>query len=129
MDSELLQLGGSLVAVLLLVGLTWLLGFRQQARLESPEEAAELIRLAPGGFEPVAVALDAKGRAAIARDRQGRLLVLVPHGNHFVARPLPEDCRPANQDGTLHISCEGRPLTLALGPAAGDWTTADSAVN
>ena len=129
MASELLQLAGSLLAVLLLVGLTWLLGFRQLARLESPAEAGELIRLAPGGFEPVEVALDAEGRAAIARDRHGRLLVLAPHGNCFVARPLPDDYRPTDKDGKLHVSCDGRSVTLELGAAAGDWTTADSAVN
>ncbi len=129
MDSELLLLGGSLVAVLLLVGMTWLLGFRQQARLDSPAEAAELVRLAPGGFEPVEVAMDLEGKAAIARDRDGRLLVLVPHGNRFVARPLPADCSPAYKDGKLQVSCEGHPVTLDLGAAAGDWTAADSAVN
>lgn len=128
-SSELLQLGGSLLAVLLVVGLTWLLGFRQQARLDSVDEATELMRLVPGGFEPAEVALDAEGRAAIGRDRQGRLLVLVPHGDRFVARPLPADYRPTSEGGTLHIASKGHRLTLVLGAEAKGWTSADSDVS
>lgn len=124
----MLQLGGSLLAVLALVLLTWMLGFRQVARLESEDEARELMRLAPGGFEPVTIALDRHGSGAIGRDAQGRLLILWPHGSQFVARALEPGESLQAEDGMLHI-VGARRIALDLGELAEDWTVADSAVN
>ena len=88
MDGAVPQFLGSVLAVAALVALTYILGFRQAGKLESEAEARELFRLAPGGFEPEELGLDSDGGAAIARDEQGRIAVLVPHGNQFVVRPV-----------------------------------------
>ena len=128
MDSQLLQFLGSLAAITALVALTYLLGFRSPARLESAEEARELLRLAPGGFEPVELALDAGGAAAIARDVDGRLAVLVPHGNQFVARYLDSAASIEAGGGQLVIA-ELPGETIALGDRAEDWATTDIDAN
>lgn len=103
MPGALPQLLGSLVAVVAIVAVTWALGFRRAARIESHDEARELFSLAPGGFEPEAIALDKQGRAAIARDRQGRVAVLVPHGNQFVFCLLAPGSPISAEGGVLAI--------------------------
>lgn len=128
MASDLVQIGISVVAVSALVALTWLLGFRQEACLASAEEARELLRLAPGGFEPVAIALDADGKGAIARDAAGGVMVLLPHGNQFVARPVEPRAQLIVDRGQLRGKA-GRTFSLNLGDEAAGWTSADITVS
>lgn len=124
MSEFTLQFFGSLVAILALVLITFLLGFRQSARLSSQEEAYQLFRLAPGGFEPEQIGVDENGAAAVARDADGRLAVLVPHGNQFVFRLLAPGSKVVLRDRVLEFA--GLPgLTIALGEQASDWVSAD----
>ncbi len=128
MDGEAMQFAGSLLAVALLVALTYFLGFRQPGTLDSESEAKALFQLAPGGFEPAELALDTSGAAAIARDAEGRIAVLVPHGNQFVVRPLHSDIVITAHDGKLRIPGM-ESVHLELGERAGDWAAADSDAN
>jgi hypothetical protein len=128
MDSQLLQFLGSLAAVSALVALTYILGFRSAARLESEHEARELFRLAAGGFEPVEIALDADHAGAIARNAEGRLAVLVPHGNQFVVRCLDPATAIEARDGQLLIA--GLPnVMITLGERSRGWATTDIDAN
>lgn len=128
MGGQLALFLGSLAAILALVALTYLLGFDGTARLHSEQEARALLQLAPGGFEPSEIGLDADGASAIARDRQGRLAVLVPHGNRFVVRLLAPQTKVAAHDGKLII--DGLPkVKIALGDCAKDWATTDIDAN
>jgi hypothetical protein len=69
---DLYVLGGSAAVVLVMIGAAAVLGFRQLATLDE----AEMVRLAAAeGAEVDAVAIDAKGRNAIARLAGGKLLV------------------------------------------------------
>lgn len=82
----LFQTAGSLVAILALAGLAWWMKLGGAPALDS--EAA--VRRAAGevedGFDPVAADFD--GKAAIARDAQGRIMVIKRHGNRFAGRVL-----------------------------------------
>lgn len=128
MNGTALQFLGSLAAVVVLVALTYFLGFRQSAKLASEGEAAELFRLSPGGFEPATLALGEDGQTAIARDASGRLAVLLPHGNHFVVRPVPKAARMTANEGWLLIA--GRPeIRILLGESARDWAATDRDAN
>ncbi|WAT17318.1 hypothetical protein OZN62_10310 [Aurantiacibacter sp. MUD11] len=129
MSDELLQFGGSLIGVSLLVALTWFLGFRQSGRIESEAEARDLLRLASGGFEPLEIGLDAQGRSAIARDGKGLLVALVPHGNQFVARPVDRTQLHPEKDGTLRIAVGQRQVILDLGDSVAGWTATDTGDN
>lgn len=84
----LLQLLGSLVAILALAGIAAWLKLGGDRRIASEAEARVLADDAVSGFAPVAAALDAGGRAAILRDGQGRVLVLRRHGAQFAGRVL-----------------------------------------
>ncbi|WP_338242287.1 hypothetical protein [Aurantiacibacter hainanensis] len=128
MGSEFAQFAGSLAAVATLVALTYFLGFRKDGQIKTIEEARHLFRLAPGGFEPVEIALDAEGRGAIARDDEGRLALLVPHGSQFIVRPIPAGTTVVARDGRLVIEGLASP-TLFLGEDAGGWATTDSDAN
>ncbi|MWV28753.1 hypothetical protein GRF63_12635 [Erythrobacter sp. GH3-10] len=122
MDGVWVQFLGSLLAVVLIVLLTWFLGFRTAAKLDSEAEATAQFQLAPGGFEPASLALDRQGASAIARDAQGRIAVLVPHGTHFVVRLLNEGSAITARDGVLQIAGI-ESLQLDLGESAERWQT------
>lgn len=120
-----MQFVGSLAAVAAIVGIAWLLGSRQSARLSGEEEARELFSLAPGGFEPAEIAMDNEGRTAIARDADKRLAVLVPHGNQFVVRLVPPNSSIHLEGDSLSISSvPGLRITLEQG--ARDWANTDN---
>ncbi|MFB0612985.1 hypothetical protein [Aurantiacibacter poecillastricola] len=128
MATPLLQFAGSLLAVAVLVALTWLLGSQTEPRLESEQEARELLRHSPGGFEPVEIALANNGCAAIANDNAGRQAVVVPHGSRFVTRMLPANTPITMRGEVLDIEVNP-PLVLALDDKAKYWTGADNLVN
>lgn len=128
MQAELLQFLASLAAVVAIVAAAWMLGSREGASLTSVDEARDLFALAPGGFEPVAIGMDSEGRTAIARDGEGRIAVLVPHGNKFVVRIVPSGTIIRARQGTLEIASWPR-VNLTLGEDAGDWATTDRNAN
>ncbi len=125
MPNEVMQFVGSLAAVAAIVGIAWLLGSRQRAQLSGEKEARELFSLAPGGFEPAEIAMDKEGRAAIARDADKRLAVLVPHGTRFVVRMVPSNTSIQREGDSLSISSvPGLRITLERG--ARHWANTDN---
>ncbi len=126
MDSQLLQFLGSLAAVAAVVVLTHFLGFTRGGNISDEAEARTLFQLAPGGFEPVEVALDADRRGAIARDEAGRIAVLMPHGGQFIARALGGDMRCCVEGERLAIEDSAlgqKSVALNLGDAAQHWAS------
>lgn len=93
MAGLILQFAGSLAAVLLLVFLAWRLRLGGEPEIADEAEARELADNALCGFEAAEIALDRAGRGALLRDDNGRIMVLAPHGNHFIHRLL--DARTA----------------------------------
>ncbi len=77
---------GSLAAVLALAGAARWLELGGDARIADAEAARALAR--EHRFEPQDVIVDRAGVAALARDAQGRFLLLRRHGAHFVGEPL-----------------------------------------
>ena len=108
----LVKFGASLLAIAALVVLAHYLGFTRAGRLESEEEAAELLGLAAGGFDPDRVLVDRNGLVAFGEGSDGRLAVLKPHGGQFVARILSAQTRLEIDDEALRIE------DPALGPTA-----------
>ncbi|QDH36026.1 hypothetical protein E2E27_02340 [Porphyrobacter sp. YT40] len=129
----LLQTAGSLVAILALAGLAWWMKLGGAPALDS--EAA--VRRAAGevedGFEPIAADFD--GKAGIARDAQGRIMVIKRHGNRFAGRVLgPQASAGVWQDpghNALKVdSGERRFGTVFLDiPAPETWADAINRVN
>jgi len=122
------QFAGSLVAVAFLVILAWRLGFDGAPQLEGEAHARSFAHDVPGGFDPVDIAMDRSGHAALLRDAAGRLVLVAPAGAHFVARPLPPDTTVASEAGRLVVSASGVSVSLELGQAADDWEQAIAAL-
>ena len=124
MDSQTLQLSGSLAAILVLAGIAWVLRLGQTPRIEGEARAVALAREADSGFDPVEAALSGDGAAALLADSQGRIMVLRPHGTHFAGRILDHGTRAAAEGGMLTIIPADRrygPVTLDLGDSAQAW--------
>ena len=128
MPGEALQFAASLAAIIVLVAITYGLGFRTGATLSDEAEARELFRLAPGGFEPEDIILDANRTCALARDRESRLALLLPHGSRFVVRPLPAESAVTADGGVLRFAAAPN-LVLDAGAQAQDWATRTAADN
>lgn len=79
---------GSLLAILALAGLARWLGLGRAPRLADEAQARAAANEAVDGFIPIRTAIDRAGRGALLEDRQGRLLLLKPHGNFFAGRLL-----------------------------------------
>lgn len=114
MTAQILQLGGSLVAIALIVLLVRWLGLGRDPLFDSDDAVREAADEAMSGFRPVAVIRDAKGRAALARDAHGRVMVLRPHGAHVAARLLGRGTRAAYADCVLIVD----PRERRFGPVS-----------
>lgn len=84
----LLQTAGSLAAILALAGLARWLRLGAAPALPDDDAVRRAADEVEDGFVPVAVARDNGGRAALARDAQGRIMVIKRHGNRFAGRVL-----------------------------------------
>lgn len=82
----LVQTAGSLVAILALAGLAWWMKLGGAPRLDGEDAVRRAASEVEDGFVPVASAFD--GKAAIARDSAGRIMVIKCHGNRFAGRIL-----------------------------------------
>ncbi len=85
-----LQTGGSLLAILALFGLAWWLRLGGKPKLSTEAGVSKAAGEVIDGFETVASALDDAGAAALARDADGRIILIKRHGNKFAGRLLDE---------------------------------------
>ncbi|MFA6218922.1 MAG: hypothetical protein WC692_03985 [Erythrobacter sp.] len=89
----LLQTAGSLVAILALAGFARWMKLGGTPLLTDDDGVRRAAGEVEGGFMPVSIARDARGLAALARDAQGRIMVIKRHGNRFAGRILDERAR------------------------------------
>lgn len=108
MTGQLLQFGGSLLAVLALAWLAHRLGLGGDARIRDEAHLRELADEALCGFQPVEIAIDRAGMGALARDADGRVMLLRRHGAHFASRLL---------DTHLHVRLDRHLLEVGTGEA------------
>jgi hypothetical protein len=106
----LVQTMGSLVAILSLAGLAWWLKLGGSPKLASDDDVRRAAGEVEDGFDPIAIARDTEGGAAIARDAQGRVMVIKRHGNRFAGRVL-----DANANATLNIDLGETVLVVRTG--------------
>ncbi len=84
----ILQTAGSLVAILALAGLAWWLKLGGAPVLDSEDTVRRAAQEVDDGFLAVDTVCDAQGRAALARDAEGRVMLIKLHGNRFAGRLL-----------------------------------------
>jgi hypothetical protein len=124
MTAELIQMGASLFAILALAWIALQLGLGGDSRIRDEAHLRELAEEALYGFEPMEIAIDRAGVAALARDADGRVMLLRRHGAHFASRLL---------DGHTHVRLDRQflvvgtsdrrfgEITLDLGDSAATW--------
>lgn len=84
-----IQIGGSVLAILLLAGIAWWLRLGRDGKIGSPEEAAEAAEHALVGFATANAVVGADGLAAFVVDRGGeRLAVVKRHGARLAVREV-----------------------------------------
>jgi hypothetical protein len=124
MSAQALQFGGSLLAILALAWLARRLGLGGDARIRDEAHLRELAEEALCGFEPVAVAIDRAGFAALARDGAGRIMLLRRHGAHFASRLLDSHANARLDRNLLVVGTADKrfgEVTLDLGKDAQAW--------
>lgn len=131
----LLQTAGSLVAILALAGLAWWQRLGGAPMLDSEEAVYRAAAEVDDGFMPTAIACAHDGTTALARDAQGRIMMIKRHGNRFVGRVLGPAARAViRRDqgaSALEVDCGERrfgrvALTLSEPDA---WAAAINALN
>ena len=134
MVGQALQFLGSLAAISALVAIAaWLkLGTPDEAeRLDTAERIAAAALAAVPGFTAVATAADPTGEAALARDSEGRVVLLRRHGAHYAGRLLTHGAATVLEpDGRLRIVPDDPrfgPVTLKL-DNPDTWATAIAAL-
>lgn len=121
---ELIQFGGSLLAILALAGIAWKLRLGGDTRIRDEAHLRELAEEALCGFDPVEIALDKAGLAALARDADGRVMLLRRHGAHFASRLLDGHAHVRLDRQFLVVGTSDRrfgEITLDLGDDAPTW--------
>lgn len=120
----LLQLVGSLAAILLVAWLVKWVGLGADPRIRTEAQARALAEEAIYGFVAEEVALDRAGIGALLRDSAGRVLLLRQHGAHFAARLLDASSQARLDRNFLTIAPAEKTfgsITLDLGENAGKW--------
>ncbi|MGN3974461.1 hypothetical protein [Tsuneonella sp. SYSU-LHT278] len=124
MTGKLIQMGASLIAILTLAWIALRLGLGGDARIRDEAHLRALAGEALYGFDPVEIAIDRAGLAALARDADGRVLLLRRHGSHFASRLLDGHAHVRLDRNFLVVGTSDRrfgEITLDLGPEAQAW--------
>ena len=124
MSAALLQLIGSLIAILALAWIAARLRLGGDARIRSEEQARQLAEEAICGFEAQDIAIDRAGMGALLRDRAGRILLLRRHGTHFASRLLDDHANARLDREFLTLATSDKrfgSVTFDLGNKAGEW--------
>ncbi len=124
MNAQALQFGGSLVAILLLAGIAHWLRLGGDSRIRDEGHLRALAEEALYGFDPTDIAIDRAGYGALARDAEGRVMVLRRHGAHFVSRLLDSHAHARLDRNFLVVGTGDKrfgEVTLDLGTEAQAW--------
>ena len=121
---ELIQLAGSILAIVFVAWLVRQMGLGGDPRIRSEDQARALADEAVSGFVAEDIALDRAGIGALLRDSSGRVLLLRQHGAHFAARILDGKSKARLNQNFLTIEAGEKTfgsITLDLGENAGIW--------
>ncbi|MFM5923543.1 MAG: hypothetical protein ACKOPG_05090 [Novosphingobium sp.] len=126
MLTQLIQMGASLLAILLLAWAVGRMGLGADVRIRDEAQARQLARAAVFGFHPRELALDRAGIGALLRDDQGRVMLLRRHGANFAARLLDSHAFARLDRNFLTIGTGEKAfgsVTLDLGENAQIWAS------
>jgi len=104
----ILQILGSLVAILALAGLARALGLGTGATLTGDDEMREVAADLVDGFVAERVSIARGGAAALAKGADGRIMLIKRHGNKYAGRLLSGDARVREEVDALIVDCGDR---------------------
>ena len=124
MTAELLKLGGSIAAILFIAWFARFLRLGGDVRIRSEEQAREIANETCCGFDPVEIAIDKAGIAALLRDAEGRHLLVRRHGVQWAGRLLDRHNDSRLVKNFLTVGTGEKTfgsVTLNLGSQASHW--------
>ena len=124
MTAELLKLGGSIAAILFIAWFARFLRLGGDVRIRSEEQARDIANETCCGFDPVEIAIDKAGIAALLRDAEGRHLLVRRHGVQWAGRLLDRHNDSRLDKNFLTVGTGGKTfgsVTLNLGSQASHW--------
>jgi hypothetical protein len=122
--AELLKLGGSIAAILFIAWFARFLRLGGDVRIRSEEQAREIANETCCGFDPVEIAIDKAGIAALLRDAEGRHLLVRRHGVQWAGRLLDRHNDSRLDKNFLTVGTGEKTfgsVTLNLGSQASHW--------
>jgi hypothetical protein len=122
--AELLKLGGSIAAILFIAWFARFLRLGGDVRIRSEEQAREIANETCCGFDPVEIAIDKAGIAALLRDAEGRHLLVRRHGVQWAGRLLDRHNDSRLDQNFLTVGTGEKTfgsVTLNLGSQASHW--------
>ena len=124
MTAELLKLGGSIAAILFIAWFARFLRLGGDVRIRSEEQAREIANETCCGFDPVEIAIDKAGIAALLRDAEGKHLLVRRHGVQWAGRLLDRHNDSRLDKNFLTVGTGEKTfgsVTLNLGSQASHW--------
>jgi hypothetical protein len=124
MTAQLLQLAGSIVAILFLAWLARYWGLGGDVRIRNEEQARDIAEEIICGFDPVDIAIDRAGIGALMRDDKGRHLLIRRHGAQWAGRLLDNHNETRLDQNFLTVGTGEKTfgtVTLNLGEQAQYW--------
>lgn len=124
MTAELLKLAGSIAAILFIAWFARFLRLGGDVRIRSEEQAREIANETCCGFDPVEIAIDKAGIAALLRDAEGRHLLVRRHGVQWAGRLLDRHNDSRLDQNFLTVGTGEKnfgSVTLNLGWQASHW--------
>ncbi|MXP27820.1 hypothetical protein GRI58_03150 [Porphyrobacter algicida] len=122
--NQLIQIIGSLAAILALAWIAARLKLGGDRRIVDEAEAGRLADEAVSGFTASDIAIDRDRTAALMRDAQGRVLLLRRHGAHFAGRVLDPGAEIALSGNRVELVPADRrfgPATLNFDNRPPEW--------
>jgi hypothetical protein len=122
--AELLKLAGSIAAILFIAWFARFLRLGGDVRIRSEEQAREIANETCCGFNPVEIAIDKAGIAALLRDAEGRHLLVRRHGVQWAGRLLDRHNDSRLDQNFLTVGTGEKTfgsVTLNLGSQASHW--------
>ncbi len=106
LSPQLLQFGGSLVAIVFVAWLVRRMGMGGPTPLSTDADIRDAAAEVVDGFQAKLVAGDESGKAALAKDAQGRLMLLKSHGAHVAGRILTAVSRAEQlSENAIRVDC------------------------
>ncbi|MGB3712070.1 MAG: hypothetical protein WA985_10300 [Erythrobacter sp.] len=107
-----LQSIGSLVAILVLAGLARAMGLGVSPPLSDEGDVREAAAEVEDGFTARRISISRGGTAALARDDEGRIMLIKSHGNRFAGRILGRGAKVREEVDALIVDCRDKRFGL-----------------